>query len=555
MVAHHDHFLRGARFLGGGAAPRILKRTDQEFIPALLAELRTEPGRAEALKTVAADREAGTSALRLHQPVHRVFHLAVVEALCSQFGNPRVDPKRVESAGLVVRRIVRPEGRGKEKQRYDSVIAQARSQPDQVPVEAWMKDGDRFVGWVRLTTPAQRDADPDPERRPAELRAGHRAVTAELARRRPPATRYEEVASSLFVAPPDACKAAGATLLYGLVPLASSDRVEKLPEAPKVDGDEVFRLVPECLLPAPREGTVVLRGVPDQKRGGGDRPLALDTTRWTLPELLLPEAMPLVDVERDYLLGRMADVGLLRGLGAFDGTREGQALIAHLNQVVAWDPTGATPDRRLGDVLAEAAALFEQEEKKGLGRTYAWQMPREGPYHQQLRGLIQPLLDRTVDNLTSGMGRYDRKDALYQVRAFVRLRRCDACPPELVWSGASEPFRIVPWYEGGGPPVKVQLPEAKLSELAKLKPNVAFQVPASVQNLLGGMKVKKPMDVERGDLKLTIDWICGFSIPLITLCAFIVLSIFLSLLNIIFWWLPFIKICIPLPKITTSERT
>jgi len=137
----------------------------------------------------------------------------------------------------------------------------------------------------------------------------------------------------------------------------------------------------------------------------------------------------------------------------------------------------------------------------------------------------------------------------------VRLRRCAQCPPELVWSGASEPFRIVPWYEAGGPPVQVQLPEAKLSELAKLKPNVAFQVPASVQNLLGGMKIKKPMEVERGDLKLDIAWICGFSIPLITLCAFIVLSIFISLLNIIFWWMPFFKICIPLPRITTSERS
>ena len=46
----------------------------------------------------------------------------------------------------------------------------------------------------------------------------------------------------------------------------------------------------------------------------------------------------------------------------------------------------------------------------------------------------------------------------------------------------------------------------------------------------------------------TIGWICSFSIPIITLCAFIVLNIFLSLLNIIFFWLPFLKICIPIPK-------
>ena len=38
--------------------------------------------------------------------------------------------------------------------------------------------------------------------------------------------------------------------------------------------------------------------------------------------------------------------------------------------------------------------------------------------------------------------------------------------------------------------------------------------------------------------------LCGFSIPIITICAFIVLQIFLSLLHIIFWWLPFVRICI-----------
>ena len=47
---------------------------------------------------------------------------------------------------------------------------------------------------------------------------------------------------------------------------------------------------------------------------------------------------------------------------------------------------------------------------------------------------------------------------------------------------------------------------------------------------------------------ITIGWICSFSLPAITICAFIVLSIFLGLLNLIFSWLAFIKICIPYPK-------
>jgi hypothetical protein len=53
--------------------------------------------------------------------------------------------------------------------------------------------------------------------------------------------------------------------------------------------------------------------------------------------------------------------------------------------------------------------------------------------------------------------------------------------------------------------------------------------------------------VPTGDPGWTLGMICSFSIPIITLCAFIVLMIFIQLLNIVFWWLPFLKICLPIP--------
>jgi hypothetical protein len=42
--------------------------------------------------------------------------------------------------------------------------------------------------------------------------------------------------------------------------------------------------------------------------------------------------------------------------------------------------------------------------------------------------------------------------------------------------------------------------------------------------------------------------VCSFSIPIITICALILLIIIVTLFNIIFFWLPFFKICLPLPK-------
>jgi hypothetical protein len=107
----------------------------------------------------------------------------------------------------------------------------------------------------------------------------------------------------------------------------------------------------------------------------------------------------------------------------------------------------------------------------------------------------------------------------------------------------------VPWYETGEqPPTSVQLPEINRDMLAKLKPNVAFKVPPSIQQYMDKLDLDKIMkgkaDKSSGDFGM----ICGFNIPIITICAFITLQIFLNLFHILFWWLPFVRICIPKPK-------
>ena len=53
-------------------------------------------------------------------------------------------------------------------------------------------------------------------------------------------------------------------------------------------------------------------------------------------------------------------------------------------------------------------------------------------------------------------------------------------------------------------------------------------------------------DPPGADGTFNLGHICSFSIPIITLIAFILLMIIAILLNIIFWWLPLLKICFPL---------
>ena len=109
---------------------------------------------------------------------------------------------------------------------------------------------------------------------------------------------------------------------------------------------------------------------------------------------------------------------------------------------------------------------------------------------------------------------------------------------------------LAAWYApSDAPPAVIPLPDVlDRNALKSLKPNVAFAVPKKLMDVLQG----DPKDLMEGkgggSSGVALDWICSFSLPIITLCAFIVLNIFLQLFDLIFRWLLFIKICIPIPR-------
>lgn len=99
-------------------------------------------------------------------------------------------------------------------------------------------------------------------------------------------------------------------------------------------------------------------------------------------------------------------------------------------------------------------------------------------------------------------------------------------------------------------PIRVELPSIKLKDLRKYKRGVGLHMSPELGDVLN--RVNAGM-LQGGGLlnngpSLGIALICSFSIPIITLCALIVMFIFLILLNFIFWWLPFIEICFPVPE-------
>ena len=154
--------------------PALLQRSDDDFVESTIEDLRTAAGRASLRTKLAAARNTA-HVLKLFQPLQRQFHLAVIEAWCDTAGTPRIDPARVDSAGLVLRRI-----RGTGSAQF---------------LEAWVKSSGRLRGWVRVAqhteqappladTPAgATPGQPVDRSRAHPLRARARGCAARRARR------------------------------------------------------------------------------------------------------------------------------------------------------------------------------------------------------------------------------------------------------------------------------------------------------------------------------------------------------------------------------------
>ena len=229
MVAH-PIVLGGARPEGAqspNATPLVRKLNEQAFMPFVLACLATAEGQREL-----GDLDAGRTVnqagqMRLFQPIHRAFHVVLIEAFCDLPGLPRLDPQKILQAGICVRRVADSDR------------------------QAWVRDDSRILGWRSLDAIALGDApvwDPEPEIREKERQGLNGAVLRYLASARPEPDRWQEDYAPLFAAPPEICERFGRTYLYGFLPVPSIERseVDPRPAAPVTD-DLVLERLPSFL--------------------------------------------------------------------------------------------------------------------------------------------------------------------------------------------------------------------------------------------------------------------------------------------------------------------
>lgn len=497
--------------------PLLLKRTEAEFIPGLLADLKAvKPAREMGLPESGSTLDYEGGRRRLFQPVHHVFNLAVLEVVCDRPGYPRIDPRRFVSAGCVVRRVVdvnRPE--------LD---------------EAWLRNDGAVLGW-RAPGSGRSASDPDPKLRVRNPLSMQRALHDRLIDRILAVSEGVETVSPLFLTPPEVADAAGRTLVYGVVPVTSAE-VRTVPRDEAVDDAVVQQTTPDCLralsgnvtlLPA---GFVVTADAVDRAVSRQENPPANAAGIRELVEQL-----------------RMIE-SVWR---AFDATPTGVEVLRQLNRVTV--QLTATTSGRLGDFLGQAVRrLVLRTEAGDVVIPAAWPRPGE-EVARSIRAAAKAAMQARLRTDGPRVRRFDEAGALYRVHCFVRVRCGEECPPEIHWAPPSEAFAIVPWWDASGGPVHtIALPDLNRENVKNLKPNVAFLLPPGLAALLNQSDPKDLRDGKAPGLTLGLGWICSFSIPVISICAFIVLNIFLSLFHLIFGWLFYLKICLPFPKVSSPPK-
>lgn len=150
-------------------------------------------------------------------------------------------------------------------------------------------------------------------------------------------------------------------------------------------------------------------------------------------------------------------------------------------------------------------------------------------------------------------------DDWYIVRCVYDRPQCSVLglPVVPIISSASGIFQLASYFDPDAPARRIQvaLPvDTTAAALRKYDKGVAFMISDQLNRQM--QRATGLKDLMNGQVGapggFSLGMVCSFSIPIITICAMIVLMIFVILLNIVFFWLPFLKICFPLPSFSAK---
>ena len=165
----------------------------------------------------------------------------------------------------------------------------------------------------------------------------------------------------------------------------------------------------------------------------------------------------------------------------------------------------------------------------------------------------------------------DVRDGWFVLRCVFERPNCGPLEPPLV-SAPTQPFQLAGFFDPDAParPIRIALPlDTSPAGLRKFDKNTAFVISDILCGQIDRVKALSLGDLVRSVLpwplhkelsvpdagpctdkdnpSLSLGLVCSLSIPIITICALILLMIIVNLLDIIFRWVPYFLVCFPLP--------
>ena len=460
----------------------------------------------------------------LRLPMHQAFYVTCCEISCNTMGQPAFDPKRILSAGFVIRRGTGTDNSSKQ--------------------QCWMiKDG-QALGWQDARIPTQ---EPDDYRR----FINHGLVHPQYPEPSYSGEEYYPLHTLMVKTSQPNASMRSRTLLWGYLPLGGSYRMTTTTTQVKAEDLDAVRS--ELEWPFGERNASIWRN---------------QDTRPVLDGYATPAFYQLLDL-------------LINRYQIFDTVLADNAELHQQLSAIYFYPTlipqqSASFDRYapppessktenllnwlkdnrdnllkwLNNIKTEKSTTNNSRLPATNGQTVNHHMDLYLT-QQQADRLRDTLLLRYGNAIQTGsnglaMPRFGQgKDETFFVVPFIRWQ--DECGCEQIHWGArgSIVFRVVSPFDP-----EVQRPRAIiLPDLADIKrgsaKGITLMLPKSLADVV--LKIKPDMKMESGGPgnSLGLCWNFSFNIPIITICAFILLMIVINLLNLIFFWLPWAFLAIP----------
>jgi hypothetical protein len=478
----------------------------------------------------------------LRLPTHRTFHLTCCEVVCERFGWPALAPEHIESAGFVIRKIT-------QNQEY-----------------AWTLEDGEPIGWLPVNND---ETDPDITRRICRKGKSHKSKAR---------TQSGEQTFPLHHTFSKDENEKTHSLLYGFVPTGgfyyhrSEQPFDETSQSEAVSYEQNAMYWPFGYKGNSSKHWVannkfqVVNGIPSK---GTFELLRKLVNRYHVGEKeneLNTEILELLENVWFYHVNVIGKSDTTTNI--LNAPEEKRRYTRSVNLASYLKDSYKAPSAPLVTWLLQQQSDIDDNPQGIQGINELNALPTLGNLNPSRMTLVinesttkrlRYLLDQRLKQQTLSVakevplpkftqGKHDR----YQIVPFIRVKQaCGGC--EFVWMPAehrTELFRIAaPFDPEASRPSLIQMPSLKDLKRGLAK-GASFLTPADTFDKINNLKLGKGVnkDLLGSGPSLGIQWICSFSLPVITLVAMILLMIMVIILNLFFFWLPWVRICIPFPK-------